>query len=397
MDRPVAPPGQSHTPPPSPFSHSPLPGVPPPYRRQHSLHLRGRRENPRRVRPSHRPRPRRVQRYVRGLLVRLFLTPSLPPSLSPSLPPSNAPSNAPSLPPSLPPGSDVFGSDICTCRPYLIHAIEECIKTAVEGGTGREGRRERRMKGGREGDKGGKARPWHPSATSRLCSAPCLYSNPFSSPCPPSLPPFLPLFFSFPCSSWWPDDALPPPPPPPAPPPDPPATAAAPATPAAAPPPATADPAADPPPAAPAPALAAAAAAAAGVIVYYRKEGRALGEVTKYLVYNMRKRQEGAVILLPFVPPSLPPSLSLSSSPQCGHKDFVVSFHACSLPPSLLPSIPSHRSRRRPRGRILQLHAARGRHHRHSLPGTERRREGRKEGGREGGRVRTLTEQKSAR
>lgn len=33
-------------------------------------------------------------------------------------------------------GSDVFGSDICTCRPYLIHAIEECIKTAVAGGTG---------------------------------------------------------------------------------------------------------------------------------------------------------------------------------------------------------------------------------------------------------------------
>jgi hypothetical protein len=29
------------------------------------------------------------------------------------------------------------------------------------------------------------------------------------------------------------------------------------------------------------------------VVIYYRKEGRALGEVTKYLVYNMRKRQEG--------------------------------------------------------------------------------------------------------
>ena len=29
------------------------------------------------------------------------------------------------------------------------------------------------------------------------------------------------------------------------------------------------------------------------VVVYFRKEGRALGEVTKYLVYNMRKRQEG--------------------------------------------------------------------------------------------------------
>ena len=62
-------------------------------------------------------------------------------------------------------GSDVFGSDICTCRPYLIHGIEECIKTAQNGG--------------------------------------------------------------------------------------------------------------------------------AGVIVYFRKEGRALGEVTKYLVYNKRKRQEG--------------------------------------------------------------------------------------------------------
>lgn len=33
-------------------------------------------------------------------------------------------------------GSDVFGSDICTCRPYLAHAIEECIKTAQDGGCG---------------------------------------------------------------------------------------------------------------------------------------------------------------------------------------------------------------------------------------------------------------------
>jgi len=33
-------------------------------------------------------------------------------------------------------GSDVFGSDICTCRPYLTHGIEECIRTAQEGGTG---------------------------------------------------------------------------------------------------------------------------------------------------------------------------------------------------------------------------------------------------------------------
>ena len=62
-------------------------------------------------------------------------------------------------------GSDVFGSDICTCRPYLAHGLEVCVRTAQEGG--------------------------------------------------------------------------------------------------------------------------------AGVIVYYRKEGRALGEVTKFLVYNARKRQEG--------------------------------------------------------------------------------------------------------
>jgi GTP cyclohydrolase II len=33
-------------------------------------------------------------------------------------------------------GSDVFGSDICTCRPYLVHGIEECIKTAQKGGCG---------------------------------------------------------------------------------------------------------------------------------------------------------------------------------------------------------------------------------------------------------------------
>ncbi len=33
-------------------------------------------------------------------------------------------------------GSDVFGSDICTCRPYLTHAIEECIQGAQHGGVG---------------------------------------------------------------------------------------------------------------------------------------------------------------------------------------------------------------------------------------------------------------------
>jgi GTP cyclohydrolase II len=33
-------------------------------------------------------------------------------------------------------GSDVFGSDICTCRPYLTHGIEECVRTAQAGGSG---------------------------------------------------------------------------------------------------------------------------------------------------------------------------------------------------------------------------------------------------------------------
>jgi GTP cyclohydrolase II len=33
-------------------------------------------------------------------------------------------------------GSDVFGSDICTCRPYLVHGISECVKQAQSGGAG---------------------------------------------------------------------------------------------------------------------------------------------------------------------------------------------------------------------------------------------------------------------
>ncbi len=33
-------------------------------------------------------------------------------------------------------GSDVFGSDICTCRPYLAHGIEVCVETAQQGGVG---------------------------------------------------------------------------------------------------------------------------------------------------------------------------------------------------------------------------------------------------------------------
>jgi GTP cyclohydrolase II len=33
-------------------------------------------------------------------------------------------------------GSDVFGSDICTCRPYLVHGIEECARAGQSGGLG---------------------------------------------------------------------------------------------------------------------------------------------------------------------------------------------------------------------------------------------------------------------
>ena len=33
-------------------------------------------------------------------------------------------------------GSDVFGSDICTCRPYLAHGVEVCAETAQQGGVG---------------------------------------------------------------------------------------------------------------------------------------------------------------------------------------------------------------------------------------------------------------------
>ena len=32
--------------------------------------------------------------------------------------------------------SDVFASDLCSCRPYLMHAIEECVRMAQSGGVG---------------------------------------------------------------------------------------------------------------------------------------------------------------------------------------------------------------------------------------------------------------------
>lgn len=33
-------------------------------------------------------------------------------------------------------GSDVFGSDLCTCRPYLAFGVEECVRMAQAGGLG---------------------------------------------------------------------------------------------------------------------------------------------------------------------------------------------------------------------------------------------------------------------
>src|SRR5262245_18104417 len=33
-------------------------------------------------------------------------------------------------------GADGFGCDLCTCRPYLVHGIEECVREAQRGGLG---------------------------------------------------------------------------------------------------------------------------------------------------------------------------------------------------------------------------------------------------------------------
>lgn len=32
--------------------------------------------------------------------------------------------------------SDVFGTDICTCRPYLVFVVEACVECAQRGGVG---------------------------------------------------------------------------------------------------------------------------------------------------------------------------------------------------------------------------------------------------------------------
>lgn len=144
-----------------------------------------------------------------------------------------------------------------------------------------------------------------------------------------------------------------------------------------------------------------------GIIVYYRKEGRALGEVTKYLVYNMRKRQEGESPRPDG--PLLPPLLTYLVSVLCPRDSgspvfFFLSVAAArllphSLGPFLIPIPPQTFStlclvflryvfnclgfafslcrlymefRWRQGRRILQLHAACGRHHRHALSGKTR-------------------------
>ena len=70
-------------------------------------------------------------------------------------------------------------------------------------------------------------------------------------------------------------------------------------------------------------------AGGSGVVIYFRKEGRALGEVTKYLVYNVRKRTgdrasqyfertEGIAGVKDVPPPKTPNSnLSILASSNC--------------------------------------------------------------------------------
>ncbi|CAJ0925875.1 12231_t:CDS:2, partial [Entrophospora sp. SA101] len=113
-------------------------------------------------------------------------------------------------------GSDVFGSDICTCRPYLIYGMEECVKEAQNGGSGvivyfrTEGRA-----------LGEVTKYLVYNARKHICT------------CRPYL-----IYGMEEC-------------------------------------------------------VKEAQNGGSGVIVYFRKEGRALGEVTKYLVYNARKRATG--------------------------------------------------------------------------------------------------------
>src|SRR5262249_50211749 len=89
-------------------------------------------------------------------------------------------------------GSDVFGSDICTCRPYLAHGIEIAIQMAQAGGVGLVGynRKESRAPGEgtkilvynpRKRQKGG---DW----TARLLQRPQRGARPATSSAPNALP-----------------------------------------------------------------------------------------------------------------------------------------------------------------------------------------------------------------
>jgi len=91
-------------------------------------------------------------------------------------------------------GSDCFGTDICTCRPYLVYAIQACVETAKRGGVGVIAyfrkcvpRRARKEGGGGVGTAaGGRGRV---RARSRSWSRPCRQPLRLAAPPPLSAPP----------------------------------------------------------------------------------------------------------------------------------------------------------------------------------------------------------------
>lgn len=78
-------------------------------------------------------------------------------------------------------GSDVFCSDICTCRPYLIFALQQCVQCAQRGGVGiviyyrKEGRSlgeviKFRVYNARENQEGGRSYVWSCTNLCRECT-----------------------------------------------------------------------------------------------------------------------------------------------------------------------------------------------------------------------------------
>ena len=90
-------------------------------------------------------------------------------------------------------GSDVFRSDICTCWPFLAHAIEECVRMAQQGGIGviayflKEGRCHGAVPKfevymGRQRQEGGDRKETYFACTSRVAGAPDLRFQPVTGP-----------------------------------------------------------------------------------------------------------------------------------------------------------------------------------------------------------------------